>query len=239
MPGSSASAHAAQHLRQALQANSAGSAHAVRAPATAEALLLLAQWQGSDAGPVDTQLIHSSREAAVGTVPSAAGDPHATAARLPTSEICLKAAVAAAPANTALAARAWASYADWLFQTSTLSAQPTAAQDGEGTDARAAPDGIAAADGNGTAFRAVQAYCASLSQAGWGNGAGEDHALTLLRILQVGHEVFVFFPPPCRRLPYCSAASCLECILPRHPCILPSTCHLPINTPHPYHGGLP
>ena len=204
---SGASAHAAQELWHSLQACSGGSTLLSPAAAVAEALLLLAQWQGSSAAPAVAQRSRSSIDASVQSAPSA-GEPHATPVGLPSPETCLEAAVASAPASTALAARAWAAYADWLFEAGALSAQPTAAQEGGGALADAAPDDAAVAGGSGFAVRAVQAYCASLSQAGQGSslpGAGEDHALTLLRILQVSSKIAAAQCRTCRTLPQCSA----------------------------------
>jgi hypothetical protein len=88
---------------------------------------------------------------------------------------CLEAAVAAAPAGTALAARALAAYGDWLHER-----QGAAAEAGR-EDSRVLQ-----------ALQALQAYCASLAHQA--PGSAEDQMPLLLRILQVAACTLLNFP---------------------------------------------
>ncbi|BDA50909.1 probable serine/threonine-protein kinase SMG1 at C-terminar half [Coccomyxa sp. Obi] len=117
---------------------------------------------------------------------------------------CFKAAALAAPEGSSISAKAWASYADWLFAqhaqfgdvrgwSGLKGASPPA---GQGSNGQAASDDRAADDQTEAATReahtveleALQAYCTSLESDGLSvgqSGSPEDHVAALLRVLQV------------------------------------------------------
>ena len=117
---------------------------------------------------------------------------------------CLKAAALAAPEGSLMSARAWASYADWLF--AQHAQQRCVVRGGSGAHSASLPAGQSsngqaagdrtADDQNVTAMReaqtvqleALQAYCTSLESAGQSvgqSGSPEDHVAALLHVLQV------------------------------------------------------
>ncbi len=120
---------------------------------------------------------------------------------------CFKAAALAAPRGSAISAKAWASYADWLFGqhaecvdvrigSEMHSASPPAGHgsSGQATGDKTADDHKESAtrEPHNFELEALQAYCTFLESAGQSvgqSGSPEDHVAALLRVLQVPPDV--------------------------------------------------
>lgn len=150
---------------------------------------------------------------------------------------CLEAAALAAPEGSSISAKAWASYADWLFAQHTQcgdvqawsevqSAPPPAGQGstGQATDDRTARDHQEPTimEAHNVKLEALQAYCTSLEGAGQSvgqSGSSEDHVAALLRVLQVSlmetwlhrEQQEVDCSCQCK-----TGAKQLRCVWPRH-----------------------
>ncbi|CAL8462813.1 g2346 [Coccomyxa elongata] len=188
-------------LWRILAAEGTDKGHSLRA----EAYLRLASWSRTLPAPKLTVLseraLGSCHQDALNMKGSPAGPAPAQQA-FPAE--CFKAAALSAPKGSIISAKAWASYADWLFAwhaqcvdvrigSEMHTASPTAGFGikGQATGDRTADDykeEETMREAHNFELEALQAYCTSLESAGQSigqSGSPEDHVAALLRVLQV------------------------------------------------------